>query len=134
MEDIEMKSMLNVGVIGLGRLGTVYAKDLAHLVPNARLVAVADEQSHLAETFAKENNIPKWYASHQDLIADKEIDAVAVITPTNTHTEVVIDAAELGKAIFCEKPISISLEKSREMVKVLERTGHLLSDGIPEKI
>ena len=128
-----MKSMLNVGVIGLGRLGTVYARDLAHLVPNARLTAVADEQGQLAEKFAKENNILKWYASHQDLIADKEIDAVAVITPTHTHRDIVIEAAEHGKAIFCEKPITISLEKSREMVQVLERTGAFFQMGFQRR-
>ena len=128
-----MKSKLNIGVIGLGRLGQVYAADLAHLVPNARLMAVADEQGQLAEKFAKENNIAKWYVSHHDLIADKEIDAVAVITPTHTHRDVVIEAAEHGKAIFCEKPISISLEKSREMVKVLDRTGVFFQMGFQRR-
>ncbi|MFC2115621.1 inositol 2-dehydrogenase [Bacteroidota bacterium] len=125
--------MLNVGVIGLGRLGQVYAKDLAHLVPNARLLAVADEQSQLAETFSKEHNIEKWYASHQELIADKEIDAVAVITPTSTHGKVVIEAAENGKAIFCEKPISISLEESTKIVKVIEKTGAFFQMGFQRR-
>ncbi len=125
--------MLNIGVIGLGRLGKVYATDLAHLVPNARLLAVADEQDDLAEKFAKENNVPKWYVSHKDLIADKEIDAVAVITPTHTHRDVVIEAAEHGKAIFCEKPISISLEESREMVQVIERTGAFFQMGFQRR-
>ena len=121
--------MLKIGVIGLGRLGQVYASDLAHLVPNASLVAVADDQSHLAEKFAKENNIPKWYANHKDLIADKSIDAVAVITPTHTHTDVVIEAAENGKAIFCEKPISVSVVDSRAKVEVLDRTGAIFQLG-----
>jgi scyllo-inositol 2-dehydrogenase (NAD+) len=128
-----MKSMLNVGVIGLGRLGRVYASDLAHLVPNARLLAVADEQGHLAEKFAKENNVKKWYASHQELIADKEIDAVAVITPTSTHGAVAIEAAEHGKAIFCEKPISISLEESMKIARVMERTGAFFQLGFQRR-
>jgi inositol 2-dehydrogenase len=128
-----MNARLNVGVIGLGRLGKVYSSDLAHRVSNANLVAVADEQGHLAEKFAKENNVPKWYTSHQDLIADKEIDAVAVITPTSTHRDVVIEAADHGKAVFCEKPISLSLEESREMMDVIERKGVFLQMGFQRR-
>ena len=128
-----MENKLNVGVIGLGRLGRVYAADLDHLVPNAKLMAVADEQGQLSETFAKENGIPKWYSNHHDLISDKEIDAVAVITPTSTHRDVVIEAAEHGKAIFCEKPISISLKESREMVKVIEKTGAFFQMGFQRR-
>lgn len=128
-----MNARLNIGVIGLGRLGRVYASDLAHRLPHARLVAVADEQGHIAEKFAKDNNIGKWYDSHQELIEDKEIDAVAVITPTHTHRDVVIHAAEHGKAIFCEKPISLSLEESREMMEVIERTGVFLQMGFQRR-
>ena len=52
-----MKNKLNVGVIGLGRLGRVYASDLAHLVPDSNLIAVADEQGQLAESFANCNAV-----------------------------------------------------------------------------
>ncbi len=128
-----MKNRLNIGLIGLGRLGQVYAADLAHLVPNANLMAVADEQAQLAESFAQQNGVSKWYASHHNLLADREIDAVAVITPTSTHHDVVIDAAKQGKAIFCEKPISISLEESREMVDVIEKTGVFFQMGFQRR-
>lgn len=128
-----MKNKLNVGVIGLGRLGQVYASDLAHLVPNANLIAVADEQGQIAESFAKENGVPKWYSNHHDLISDNEIDAVAIITPTSTHRDVIIEAAERGKAIFCEKPISTSLEESREIIKVIGKTGAFLQMGFQRR-
>lgn len=128
-----MKNKLNVGVIGLGRLGRVYASELAHLVPNANLIAIADEQGQLAESFAKENGVPKWYSSHHDLISDKEIDAVAIITPTSTHRDVIIEAAKHGKAIFCEKPISISLEESREIVNMIEKTKVFFQMGFQRR-
>ncbi len=124
-----MKARLNVGVIGLGRLGRVYATDLAHRVPNARLVAVADKQAQLAQSLAAELSVPKWYASHQDILGDKEIDAIAVITSTSTHHDVVIDAAKSGKAIFCEKPISLSLEKAEEMVQATQAGGAFFQMG-----
>jgi inositol 2-dehydrogenase len=128
-----MQSKLNVGVIGLGRLGRVYAVDLAQRVPNANLVAVADKMDSLAESFAKEFNIPKWYKTHHELIADKEIDAVAVITSTSTHKEVVIDVANSGKGIFCEKPISISLTEANEMLNIIERTGVFFQMGFQRR-
>jgi inositol 2-dehydrogenase len=124
---------LNVGVIGLGRLGRVYAADLAHRVPNARLVAVADNQADLAESFAKQYGVPKWYKSHGDLLGDKDVAAVAVITSTSTHREVVIDAVNAGKAVFCEKPISISLPEAEEMLRAVQSAGAFLQMGFQRR-
>ena len=128
-----MTKSLNVGVIGLGRLGSIYAAHLAHRIPNANLVAVADLQKNLAESFAKKYSVPRWYPNHQDLIADKEIDAVAVISPTSTHKNVVIEATKNGKAIFCEKPISISLNEAREMLQAIEKSGVFFQMGFQRR-
>ncbi len=77
-----MSGRLNVGVIGVGRMGQVYATNLAQRVPNAHLVAVADRKAGIAESFAKEFAIDRYYESHLDLLGDPAIDAVAVITST----------------------------------------------------
>ena len=114
---------LKVGLIGIGRLGRMYGHYLAQRVPGASLVAVADQKPGLAESFAGEFGIPRWYAHHQDLLNDREIDAVAVVTSTSTHQEVVIDAAKSGKAIFCEKPISLTLEGAQKMVEAVKTAG-----------
>ncbi|MCS7314499.1 MAG: Gfo/Idh/MocA family oxidoreductase [Bryobacteraceae bacterium] len=116
-----------------GRLGRVYAADPAHRVPNARLVAVADKRSDLAEAFAREHGVPKWYASHEEAIADKEVEAVAVITPTSTHREVVTAAAEAGKAIFCEKPIALTLEEAGEMLERVQSARVFLQMGFQRR-
>ncbi len=128
-----MKERLNVGVIGLGRLGRVYAADLAQRVPRARLVAVADKQEELAESFARQYGIPNWYRGHEDLLADPEVEAVAVVSPTSTHHDVVIDAARSGKAIFCEKPIALSLSEAEEMLRVVEEAGAFLQMGFQRR-
>jgi scyllo-inositol 2-dehydrogenase (NAD+) len=128
-----MARKLNIGSIGLGRLGRIYADHLAHRVPNANLIAVADIQEKLAESFAKDSGIPKWYKNHQDLIADNEIDAVAIVSPTSTHRDVVIDATKHGKAIFCEKPISISLEEAKEMLQAVEKAGVFFQMGFQRR-
>ena len=118
-----MPARLNIGLIGLGRLGRVYAINLANRVPNANLVAVADRHADFAETFANDFGIPRWYKTHTDLLADKNVDAVVVLTSTKSHKEVVIDAARAGKAVFCEKPIAMSVEDAEEMLAVIARAS-----------
>jgi len=128
-----MSRRLNVGVIGLGRLGRVYATDLAQRVPRARLVAVADLQAELAGAFARDHGVPRWYATHQDLLGDREVEAVAVISSTSTHREVVIDAARAGKAVFCEKPIAMSLAEAQEMLQAVEGAGVFFQMGFQRR-
>jgi inositol 2-dehydrogenase len=128
-----MKSKLNIGVIGLGRLGAIYAMHLAHRVPDANLIAVADVEDSLAETFAKVHGIPKWYKSHEDILNDNDIHAVAVISPTSTHKDVVTEAAKCKKAIFCEKPISLSLEEAGEMIDAVNKTGSFFQMGFQRR-
>src|ERR1041384_194678 len=128
-----MSERLNVGVLGLGRMGTVYAQDLAQRVPNARLAAVADTHPGRAAEFARQHGIPKFYDNHRDLLADKNIEAVAVITPTSTHNDVVIEAAKARKAIFCEKPISLSLDEAVQMLHAVEEAGVFFQMGFQRR-
>lgn len=128
-----MNKRLNLGVIGLGRLGRVYATDLAQRVARARLVAVADLQADLAASFASEHGVPKWYGTHAELLADPEVEAVAVISSTSTHREVVIAAARAGKAIFCEKPIAMSLAEAAEMLAAVEHAGVFFQMGFQRR-
>ena len=114
---------LKVGLIGVGRLGRVYGQYLARRVPGVALAAVADRKPGVAESFAGEFGVPNWYASHEDLLNDREIEAVAIVTSTSMHKQAVTDAAKSGKAIFCEKPISLTLEDAREMVEAVEAAG-----------
>jgi len=114
---------LRVGLIGVGRLGRMYGEYLAHRVPGVALAAVADRKEGLAESFAGEFRVPRWYPNHQDLLDDRQIDAVAIVTSTSMHKQVVMDAAKSGKAIFCEKPISLTLEDAHEMMEVVGAKG-----------
>jgi inositol 2-dehydrogenase len=124
---------INIGVVGLGRLGRVYASYLAHRVSSAKLVAVADSHSGVAETLARELEVPRWYKSHAELLEDKNVDAVAVLTSTKSHKEVVIDAARAGKAIFCEKPIAMSVEEAEEMLAAVAKAGVPFQPGFQRR-
>ena len=117
-----MNKKIKVGLIGVGRMGLVYAEDLAYRIPQANLVAASDVNP-AAEASARALGVPKWYAQYQDLIDDPEVDAVVIITPTSTHRDIIVAAAKAGKAIFCEKPLSISLEEAREIERVVAETG-----------
>lgn len=117
-----MNKKINVGLIGVGRMGLVYAEDLAYRVPQANLVAASDINPAV-EASAKALGVAKWYPNFQDLIDDKSVDAVVIITPTSSHRDIIIAAAKSGKAIFCEKPLSISLDEAREIQQVIADTG-----------
>ena len=120
---------INIGLIGLGRLGSLYAGYLAGRVRGAQLVAVADSSEGVAEPIADAFGIERHYRDYQDLLAQKNIDAVVVTTPTSTHKDVVVDAAKSGKAIFCEKPLSLSLEECEIMMKAVEQNGVFFQMG-----
>lgn len=128
-----MAAKLRIAVIGLGRLGRVYAGYLSQRIPTAQLVAVADHNAATAERTAHELDVPRWYAAHEDLLADKEIDAVAVLTPTATHRRIVLDAAAAGKAIFCEKPIAMTVKEAEELLRVTRAAGVLFQPAFQRR-
>ena len=113
---------INVGLIGVGRLGALYARYLAYQIPNSNLLAASDPNP-ATEAVARELGVAKWYPNYQDLIDDKQINAVVIVTPTSTHHDIVAAAARAGLAIFCEKPLSISLDEARAIQKVVDDTG-----------
>ena len=112
---------LKVGVIGAGRLGKVYIRDLATRIPETTVVAVADIDRPLAAAVAEEFDVPKAYASADELIADANVDAVVIVTPTHAHRENAIAAARSKKPTFCEKPPALSLAECRAMADAVEK-------------
>ena len=112
---------LNVGLIGLGRLGRVYARDLATRIPETRLPAVADVSPGLAAQIAEEFDVAEAYEEPREMIASARVDAVVIVSPTHTHKDLVIAALERGKPVFCEKPLALSLAACREVQDAVNR-------------
>jgi scyllo-inositol 2-dehydrogenase (NAD+) len=123
------KGRLAVGLIGVGRLGRVYARDLAGRIPETRLVAVADPVGSLAEDVAAEFDVPRHYADPQSLIDDAAVDAVVIVSPTDTHRQLVVAAAQRGKPTFCEKPPALSLDEIAAMKGAIAKSGIFFQMG-----
>ena len=118
-----MKSKLNLALVGTGRMGIAYARYLANRVPGATLYAVADVRLEAAEAARAEFGAARAVTDYRDLLTDKNVDGIVVMTPTKLHKDVVIDAARAGKAIFCEKPLSLAIEDAEAMKAAVAQCG-----------
>lgn len=111
----------SIGVIGCGRIGRMHASMLAAEIRGFDLAAVADAVPAAAEGVAAATG--SRVATIQDLLADASVDTVAICSSTDTHVDLIVAAAEAGKAIFCEKPISLDLAEVDRAVAAVERAG-----------
>jgi scyllo-inositol 2-dehydrogenase (NAD+) len=127
--DSTSRAKLNVGLIGLGRLGRVYARDLSTRIACTRLVAVADVDRSAVDRITGDFDIPRGTTDPGDVIGDPSVDAVVIVTPTNTHRHVTEAAAAAGKAVFCEKPLSIALDEAVAIRRAVERSGIFFQMG-----
>ncbi len=112
--------MINVGIIGAGRIGQVHAKSILTGVPEAHILAIADPymKPEVAD-WAKSVGIENVYEDYHKILEDDRIDAVLICASTNLHAPISLEAIAAGKHIFCEKPIDQSLEKIEEVRQAL---------------
>jgi myo-inositol 2-dehydrogenase / D-chiro-inositol 1-dehydrogenase len=113
---------MRVGVIGVGRIGRMHAELLARRVPGAALAAVCDANAEAARAVAAELG-GRAVDSLDEMLADPHVDAVAICASTDSHAELTVAAARAGKAIFCEKPVSLDLAEVDRAVAAVEETG-----------
>ena len=114
---------LRIGIIGAGRIGKVHAETLAFRLPEATVSAIADVNGDAAKEVAERFRIPRAVLDSGEIINDPSIDAVLICSPTETHAELVIQAARAGKHIFCEKPIDHSLSKIDLALHEVKKSG-----------
>ncbi|MEM5492018.1 inositol 2-dehydrogenase [Hoeflea sp. AS16] len=112
--------MLNIGILGCGRIGQVHAGSLQHIA-TARVAAVADAFPDAANALASKTGATVMTAG--EMITSPGIDAVVIGTPTDTHFDLIQSSAKAGKAIFCEKPVDMSADRIRECIKTVEAAG-----------
>ena len=128
-----MNPPLKIGIIGAGRIGQIHAETVAFHIGAAEPVAIADVNLDAATDLAITCNIPQVYNDHRAIMDDPSIDAVAICSSTDTHVPFIMQAAEAGKHIFCEKPIAIDLQEIDKALDVVERTGVKLHIGFHKR-
>ena len=101
---------VRVGVIGAGRIGTSHATLLRREVPGAQLEAVADVAPEAATALAARLHC-RAASSPAELLADEDVEAVVITASSTAHADLIVAAAQAGKAVFCEKPAGMSLEE-----------------------
>ena len=111
-------------LLGAGRIGKVHAKAVASN-GDAKLVAVADAFEKAAKELAAAYGVE--IRTIDEIAASKDIDAVIICTPTDTHADLIEQFVEAGKAVFCEKPIDLSLARVKQCLEVVRaRKGTLM--------
>ncbi len=118
--------MIKFGLIGAGRIGKVHAKTIA-TNPKAKLAYVADAMPKAAEDLAALYGAK--VASVDEIIKSKDVDAILIGSPTGFHAEQIQAASNAGKAIMCEKPVSLSVKTIEETLKVVEKNKSTLMIG-----
>jgi myo-inositol 2-dehydrogenase / D-chiro-inositol 1-dehydrogenase len=113
---------LRIGVIGVGRIGRMHAELLAHRVAGAAVACVHDAHEESARGVAAALGVTA--AEELDaVLGAPDVDAVAICTSTDTHADLIVAAAQAGKAIFCEKPVSLELAEVDRALAAVEAAG-----------
>lgn len=118
-----IKDTINWGIIGVGDVTEVKSGPAFYKIEHSNLVAVMRRNAEKAADYAKRHNIPKWYADANELINDKNVDAVYIATPPDSHANYAIKAMQAGKPVYVEKPMAKSFTECQEMLKVADETG-----------
>ncbi|OLN23903.1 inositol 2-dehydrogenase [Domibacillus antri] len=119
---------LTVGIIGAGRIGQLHVDNL-QLIPQIRVKSVSDVVTDHLGSWASSKKIDVLTTDYHDLLNDEEIDAVFICSPTTTHATIIKEAAAAGKHIFCEKPVSFSVEETEAALAEVEKAGVKLQVG-----
>lgn len=116
--------MINVGIIGAGRIGKVHCESIMRYVKSATVKAIADPfLTDETKDWAKGLGVNEFYTDYHKILEDKDIQAVLICSSTDTHSTISLEAIAAGKHIFCEKPIDHDVNKILEVKKALENSN-----------
>jgi predicted dehydrogenase len=114
------------GLIGCGDIARKRVAPALRDLDQCDFVAVSRQRGELAEAFAKEFGARRWYLAWQELLLDKEIEAVYIATPVALHAAQTIAAAEAGKHVLCEKPMAMNVPECDRMIAAARANGVML--------
>ncbi|MCA9071636.1 MAG: Gfo/Idh/MocA family oxidoreductase, partial [Planctomycetaceae bacterium] len=118
---------IGVGCIGLRYQGSVIANKAAMY---GKIVAVCDVDSHVRDQAkASFGSTPRAFEDYRELLKRKDVDVVTIGTPDHWHTKMVIDACRAGKDVYCEKPLTLTIDEGKQLRKVVKETGRVVQVG-----
>lgn len=123
-----MSAPIRIGVVGVGRIGSMHAQLVAREVPGLALTSVYDVSRDVAEAVARDLGV-EAVPSAEELMASAGTDAVAICTSTDTHVDLLLQAVEHGKPVFLEKPVSLRLEEIDRGLAAVEDAGLFVQVG-----
>ena len=116
--------MVNVGIIGAGRIGKVHVESICTQVANAKVKTLADPfMNEQTAEWAKDMGVANVTKDYKEILADPEIDAVLICSSTDTHSPISVEAIKAGKHVFCEKPIDHDVAKIKEVIDALKENN-----------
>lgn len=119
--------MIRTAVVGAGAAGASHIKEVAALSDTFDLVAIADIRADRAEEVAAAHGVPTVYTDYRRMFAEEQLDAVSVITSSDRHCEVVLEAARHGLHVLCEKPIANAVDQGWQMVRAMQEADRILA-------
>ena len=125
-------AQIRYGIVGCGGIGATHA-EAVRSADGATLVACANRSKAGARVFADDHGLDAWYTSVTAMIEDSDLDAVSVCTPSGTHADVTIEAAQAGADVLCEKPLDVYADRMDRMIDACEAADVTLAGVFQER-
>lgn len=126
---MSLNKPVNVALIGAGRIGSFHAETISRRLVDANLAAIADPAPGAAEQLAQKLGCPIATTDPKAILSNPDIDAVIIATPARFHSGLVEAAAEAGKAVFCEKPMALTIEEATRAIDAAKQAKVPLQVG-----
>ena len=124
-----MSKKPKICLVGAGRAGMIHAVNFRSRIQNADLAAVVDPFEDAAKAACKTLEIDRYYLDYKQAVCEADIDAFVVVSPTKYHRDIVVDCANAGKHILCEKPMGITETECDDMIDAADRNNVKLQIG-----
>ncbi|MDQ6788973.1 MAG: Gfo/Idh/MocA family oxidoreductase [Acidobacteriota bacterium] len=118
-----MAKKIRWGILGAAKIAVTKVIPAMQRGTYSEISAIASRDLEKARQTARDLNIPKFYGSYEELVADKEVEAIYNPLPNNLHVPWTIKAARAGKHVLCEKPIALTTEEARNLIETRDRAG-----------